>query len=96
MLNAPPFMPLRYSNNTEYDAGSSVQACEVSGRHILALEEDPATFRTFMKDIAILPSAYVASDVNRVRNLAQHLDELDSNLTLSHAAMSGSSRGIAS
>ena len=84
--------------NSPFCTGSSVQACELSGRHILALEEDPSAFNMFLSDFAVEPSADIGREDNRMLSLKQHLEELDGPYynTSAQASLSGSSRGTAS
>lgn len=77
--------------------GLSVQACESSGRNILALEEDKASFNVFLRDIELVPDTDIEIEDSRALSLHQHIDELDGCFAQpnSHAALCRSSHGMA-
>ena len=73
-----------------------MSACELSGRHILAMEEDAAPFHVFLKEISIEPAVDIAQEDNQILSLQQHLGNVGSLTSHSKPSISGTSYGIAS
>ncbi|KAG0600860.1 hypothetical protein M758_11G066700 [Ceratodon purpureus] len=77
--------------------GSSVRACELSGRHVLALEADEAAYNMCLNEFPVTLAADRGIEDSRLLTLHQHFAELDAQFShpTPQPALSGSSNGIA-
>lgn len=77
--------------------GSSVRACELSGRHILALEDDDGAYNMCLNEFPVTRVVEKGIDDNRLQSLHQHFAELDGQFSQPtvQPALSGSSQGMA-
>lgn len=71
-------------------AGSSVTTCDVSGRHILALESEQDAFEMFLKGIEVDPGHPESMDYSIVKSFGEHLSDLEPNSLQGISATSSS------